>query len=71
MAKLPRPTGKQMLDFLNRQGFSIIRIRGSHHVVKMREWVVKNNPADVEAQAALAGIYAERSHIEVKDGKTR
>ena len=33
MAKLPRPSGKDMLDFLQRQGFSVVRICGSHHVV--------------------------------------
>lgn len=33
MAKLPRVTGKEMLDFLRQQGFSVLRIRGSHHVV--------------------------------------
>ena len=33
MAKLPRPSGKEMLVFLKSQGFSVIRIRGSHHVL--------------------------------------
>ena len=33
MAKLPRVTGKEMLDFLRRQGFSVVRVRGSHYVV--------------------------------------
>jgi predicted RNA binding protein YcfA (HicA-like mRNA interferase family) len=31
VAKLPRLTGKEMLRFLEQQGFTIIRIRGSHH----------------------------------------
>ena len=31
MGKLPRPTGKEMLRFLERQGFSCVRITGSHH----------------------------------------
>ena len=31
MGKLPRPTGKEMLHFLERQGFVCRRITGSHH----------------------------------------
>ncbi len=31
MAKLPRASGKEMLRFLEREGFSVLRIRGSHH----------------------------------------
>ena len=31
MGKLPRPTGKEMLRFLERQGFICVRITGSHH----------------------------------------
>jgi predicted RNA binding protein YcfA (HicA-like mRNA interferase family) len=34
VAKLPRPTGKAMLAFLRRQGFLLIRTRGSHHVLQ-------------------------------------
>ena len=34
MAKLPRPTGKDILRFLDRQGFTVVRIRGSHHVLQ-------------------------------------
>ncbi len=31
MGKLPRPTGKEMVRFLQNQGFRLERIRGSHH----------------------------------------
>ena len=31
MARLPRVTGKRMVKFLQRQGFSLLRVRGSHH----------------------------------------
>ena len=31
MAKLPRPTGLEMVDFLVRRGFQVLRVRGSHH----------------------------------------
>ncbi len=34
MARLPRPSGKDMVDFLQRQGFTVVRVRGSHHVVQ-------------------------------------
>jgi predicted RNA binding protein YcfA (HicA-like mRNA interferase family) len=31
MAKLPRVTGQQMVRFLQREGFQLLRIRGSHN----------------------------------------
>ena len=31
MAKLPRPTGKEMVRFLERQGLRVVRITGAHH----------------------------------------
>ena len=31
MAKLPRATGPEMVRFLQRQGFEVLRVRGSHH----------------------------------------
>jgi predicted RNA binding protein YcfA (HicA-like mRNA interferase family) len=31
MGDLPRPTGKEMVGFLSSQGFTLVRIRGSHH----------------------------------------
>lgn len=34
MAKLPRPSGKHFLEFLQREGFELVRTRGSHHVVR-------------------------------------
>ena len=33
MGKLPRLTGKEMLRFLERQGFGILRVKGSHHLL--------------------------------------
>ena len=33
MARLPRPSGRHMVRFLESQGFSVVRIRGSHHVM--------------------------------------
>ena len=37
MAKLPRVSGKEMLRFLGREGFVVIRVRGSHHVLARGE----------------------------------
>lgn len=31
MAKLPRVTGPEMVGFLQQEGFTLVRIRGSHH----------------------------------------
>jgi len=31
MSKLPRCTGKQLIEALQRAGFEVVRIRGSHH----------------------------------------
>ena len=34
MSKLTRPTGGEMVRFLESQGFAVVRIRGSHHVLQ-------------------------------------
>lgn len=31
MGKLPRPTGREMVRFLERQGLRVTRVVGSHH----------------------------------------
>ncbi len=33
MGKLPRVTGKEMIRFLEKQGFMLRRVRGSHHLM--------------------------------------
>lgn len=33
MPKLPRLTGAEMVRFLEAQGFAVVRVRGSHHVM--------------------------------------
>lgn len=37
MAKLPRISGKDLLRFLQREGFTVVRVRGSHHVLTRGE----------------------------------
>lgn len=34
MTRLPRTTGKQVLLALQRAGFEVVRVRGSHHYVR-------------------------------------
>ncbi len=34
MAKLPRVTGREMVNFLKREGFALLRVRGSHHFLE-------------------------------------
>ena len=34
MLNLPRPSGKELVGFLQRIGFRVIRIRGSHHLLE-------------------------------------
>ena len=34
MSKFPRPTGKEFVRFLERQGFVCVRITGSHHYME-------------------------------------
>lgn len=33
MARMPRPSGRAMLRFLASQGYTVVRVRGSHHVM--------------------------------------
>jgi predicted RNA binding protein YcfA (HicA-like mRNA interferase family) len=34
VAKLPRPSGREMVRFLEKQGFKVVRVRGGHHVME-------------------------------------
>lgn len=37
MVRLPRPTGTEMVKFLEREGFVLLRVRGSHHFLERGE----------------------------------
>lgn len=37
MTKLPRLTGRQMIAALQDAGFSVIRVKGSHHFLRHRD----------------------------------
>lgn len=34
MSRLPRPRGKEVIRALERVGFRVIRVKGSHHIMK-------------------------------------
>ena len=34
MSRLPRPTGRQLITALKKAGFGVIRIKGSHYVMR-------------------------------------
>jgi predicted RNA binding protein YcfA (HicA-like mRNA interferase family) len=35
MGNLPRPGGKEMVHFLKKRGFALVRVRGSHHFLAL------------------------------------
>ena len=37
MGKMPRVTGKDMVRFLEKQGFLLRRVTGSHHVMRKQD----------------------------------
>lgn len=37
MVRLPRPSGEQMVRFLEATGFKLVRIRGSHHYFERQD----------------------------------
>lgn len=37
MAKLPRIASKEMIKFLEREGFEVVRVRGSHHFLQKED----------------------------------
>lgn len=44
MPKMPIVTGKEMIKFLNKLGFSTIRINGSHHRMKSKDGRITTIP---------------------------
>jgi predicted RNA binding protein YcfA (HicA-like mRNA interferase family) len=58
MPKLPRPTGAEMVRFLESQGFRVVRIRGSHHVLARGELrtVIPVHGAEVLRIGTLRGV---------------
>jgi predicted RNA binding protein YcfA (HicA-like mRNA interferase family) len=62
MPKLPRLTGKQLIKLLERLGFAVIRVRGSHHVLRHvdgRQTVVPVHAGEVIGPGLLRKILAD------------
>jgi predicted RNA binding protein YcfA (HicA-like mRNA interferase family) len=38
VVKIPRATGRAMVSFLQREGFQLLRVRGSHYFFEKGEW---------------------------------
>ncbi|MDE3074533.1 MAG: type II toxin-antitoxin system HicA family toxin [Chloroflexota bacterium] len=58
MAKAPRITGKQLLAALQKSGFTIVRTRGSAHILQKGQSTVSIHihAGDVLKQGTLGGI---------------
>ncbi len=59
MNKLPRLTGKQIIKALNKAGFKVIRIKGSHHFLQHyggRKKVVPVHPGETIGPGLLLKI---------------
>jgi predicted RNA binding protein YcfA (HicA-like mRNA interferase family) len=57
--KLPRVTGKELLAALGKLGFQVIRVRGSHHLVRHgdgRTTVVPVHPGETIGPGLLNAI---------------
>jgi len=62
MARLPRLRGRQVIAALRRAGFSIIRIRGSHHFMRHadgRATVVPVHAGETTGPGLLSQILAD------------
>ena len=42
--RFPRVTGKEMIQFLRAQGFSVIRVKGSHYILRDPEGRITTVP---------------------------
>ncbi|HWN41351.1 MAG TPA: type II toxin-antitoxin system HicA family toxin [Thermoanaerobaculia bacterium] len=71
MTKLPRLTGRQIVDALGRGGFEVARIRGSHHFLRHvdgRRTVVPLHAGDDRARSFRpdpAGLRADARRVSV------
>jgi len=68
VTKLPRPTGAEMVRFLQRKGFSLIRIRGSHHYLS-REGVKTSVPVHGSRALKIGTLHGIPRDIELSPGE--
>lgn len=61
MPKLPRPSGPEMMRFLESQGFRLVRIRWSHHIFERgtQRTVVPVHGSETLKIGTLRGILRE------------
>ena len=63
MTKLPRWTGKQLMEVLKRADFQVVRVRGSHHFLRHddgRATVIPVHPDETIGPGLLAKILRDR-----------
>ena len=59
MTRLPRLTGKQLVSRLRQKGFLVVRVRGSHHLLRHsdgRQTVVPVHSGEIIGPGLLAKI---------------
>ncbi|WP_428004919.1 type II toxin-antitoxin system HicA family toxin [Athalassotoga sp.] len=68
-SQLPRISGSDMVDFLKSKGFSVVRIRGSHHVLKNNNGKIVVVPVHLKETLGPGIIVAilRQSEISVKE----
>jgi len=62
MAKAPRLTGKELIKLLKSLGFNVVRIKGSHHILKNaagKTTVIPVHTNEVIGPGLLAKILAD------------
>lgn len=62
MAKAPRLTGKELIKILKSWGFNVVRIKGSHHILKNSQGkttVIPVHTNEIIGPGLLAKILAD------------
>ena len=62
MAKTPRLTGKELIKILRSYGFEVVRVKGSHHILKNsggKVTVIPVHSNEIIGQGLLAKILAD------------
>jgi len=67
--RFPRVTGKEMIRFLKSRGFEVVRIKGSHHVLKNHVGITVVIPVHGKEELGIGLInkILSQSHIPAED----